>query len=171
MFVALFPLGVGAQTTGQSSAADFLWMSPDGGLRFGTPAGWVREQLPRGSDFVLGVSKKVPSATIHCNMTFKVFAAAQPGVTQAFINARLLEGADAITMHEKRVKMVGGITIMDGFLPMERRLQIIMKAMYVQGGKMHDIDVTCIRTGAPPDLSTEDLKTARQFFDSISVTP
>lgn len=108
---------------------------------------------------------------MHCNMAFKLFGAAQPGVTQAFINARLLEGAAAITMDEKRTKTVGGITIMDGFLAIKPRIQIIMKAMYVRGGKMHDVDVTCIRTGAPAELSMEDLKTARQFFDSISVTP
>ncbi len=131
----------------------------------------MREKLPRGSEFALGVSKKGASSTIHCNMAFSVFGVAQPGVTQAFINARLLEGAAAITMDEKRTKLVGGITIMDGFLAIEPRVQIIMKAMYIQGGKMHDVDITCIRTGVPAVLNMEDLKTARQFFDSISVSP
>lgn len=156
--------------TGETPAA---WTSADGALRFTPPAGWVRHTPPKNSDIVFAASKGTrgsSSPAVSCRLTIKVLGPAAPGITQASMNARLQAGAASISLDAKRVSTRGGLTFIDGFLPMTPRILISLKAFYVSGGNLHDAAMDCGSMN-PGELSMDDLATARELFDTISVKP
>lgn len=107
---------------------------------------------------------------MSCNLTINLVGPAQPGFTQAVMNDRLKAGAGSITLDEKRVATKGGLTFIDGFLAMSPRILINLKAFYVRSGKIYDASMKC-GSKNPGELTMDDLATARQLFDTISVTP
>jgi hypothetical protein len=156
------------------ATAQTKWTSADGGLHFTPPAGWVRHDLPKADELVFAVSKGERgsgSPALSCNLKIKLIGpAAQPGFTQSMMNARLQAGAGGFTVDEKRVATAGGITFIDGFLAMSPRILIILRAFYVRDGNVYDADMKC-GSKNPGELTMDDLATARQLFDTISVTP
>jgi hypothetical protein len=165
LLLAIFaPLQAGAQTSE-------MWTSADGALRFTPPAGWVRHTPPKNSDIAFAASKGTRgsgSPAVSCRLTIKVMAQAAPGTSQASLNARLQAGAASISLDAKRVSTKGGLTFIDGFLPMTPRILISMKAFYVSGGNLHDATMDCGSMNSG-ELSMDDLATARELFDTISV--
>lgn len=167
LLATCLPSDANAQT-GETSTA---WTSADGTLRFKPPAGWERRELPRGDEATLLLAKGkrgsgLPALT--CKLTLKLLGPAAPGITQAAMNARLQAGAASITLDEKRVATNGGLTTIDGFLAMEPRILMVLKAFYVSGGNLHDAYMEC-GSHNPGELTMADLAAARELFDTISV--
>lgn len=162
-----------AMALAPSASAQTKWTSADGGLHFSPPEGWTRHEPPRTSDIVFAAStgqRGSGSPAVSCNLTITLVGPAQPGLTQAVMNARLQAGAGSITLDEKRVATKGGLTFIDGFLAMSPRILINLKAFYVRDGKVYDAFMKCGSMN-PGELTMDDLATARRLFDTISVTP
>jgi hypothetical protein len=167
MLAVLAPLQAAAQT-GDAAA---VWTSADGALRFKSPAGWERRELPSGDEavFLLAKGKRGSgSPALTCKLTLKLLGPAAPGLTQDGMNARLQAGAASITLDEKRIATNGGLTTIDGFLAMEPRILMVLKAFYVSGGNLHDAYMEC-GSHNPGELTMADLAAARELFDTISV--
>lgn len=169
LLATCLPSDANAQT-GETPAT---WTSADGVLRFAPPAGWVQHTPPKNSDIVFAASKGTRGSgapAVSCRLKINLMAQAVPGTTQASLNARLQAGAASISLDAKRVTTKGGLTFIDGFLPMTPRILISMKAIYVSGGKLHDVSMDCGSLNSD-ELKVADLTTARELFDTISVKP
>jgi hypothetical protein len=154
-----------------SSPAAQTWTSADGGLHFTIPAGWKRlnpSAADAGKDVLVAANG---DTALNCRVEIAQSAQAAPGETQATMNTRVAAGAGNLKLDEKRVNTAGGVVAVDGFLPMQPRILIVMNVIYFHGGKFYMTNARCGRTQAPADLTMDHLKLARTFFDTINATP
>jgi hypothetical protein len=163
------PAGV-AQENGREIKASLAWTSPDGGLHFTVPAGWLVAATGE-KDVVLGVSKSDPTtgaSGIECNVRIVPMGRAQPAVTQETISAKISVGAGA-NLEARRVRSVDGVAVVDGAVPVKPRAGVEMLAAYIHGDEGHAVNVLCVRNPAS-ELTSDDLKTIHSLLDSISFT-